>query len=77
MYALEDEFPCGICTNIADSLNGSAKHVSQRINIFATATGDPLRIKKFADSRNWNNVKYLISKNKINYKFNLTIFNNN
>ncbi len=52
---------CPLCTSILDGLNGTAPHISQRIN-FVVAAKSPLeRIRAFARERGWGNLRLLSS----------------
>ncbi len=44
---------CSYCTLWADGLNGSAKHISNRINWALVSPDKPAVLKEFAESRNW------------------------
>jgi len=61
MYGPEMASACTSCTSILDGLNGTAPHVSQRLN-FAVVAKSPLeRIRTFARERGWNNLRLLSS----------------
>jgi predicted dithiol-disulfide oxidoreductase (DUF899 family) len=63
MYSSEMPAPCVSCTSILDGLNGTAPHVSQRIN-FAVVAKSPLeRIRATARERHWRNLRLLSSAN--------------
>jgi predicted dithiol-disulfide oxidoreductase (DUF899 family) len=57
------ETPCASCTSILDSLDGAARHLSERINLGVVAKSDPERIRNFAAERGWRNLRLLSSRN--------------
>jgi predicted dithiol-disulfide oxidoreductase (DUF899 family) len=61
MYAPEDERPCSGCTSILDSLDGSAVHITQRINLAVVAKSPPERLGAFAEERGWRRLRLLSS----------------
>jgi predicted dithiol-disulfide oxidoreductase (DUF899 family) len=61
MYGPNTEKPCPSCTSILDSLNGTAPHASQRINLVVVAKSPIQRIRAFARERGWNNLRLLSS----------------
>lgn len=63
MFSSAMAAPCVSCTSILDGLNGTAPHVSQRIN-FAVAAKSPIeRIRTVARERHWRNLRLLSSAN--------------
>lgn len=61
MYGPEMELPCPVCTHLLDQLDGSARHVDQRVS-FAVVAKSPLpRILAFADERGWRFLRLLSS----------------
>lgn len=61
MYSPAMPAPCVSCTSILDGLNGTAPHVSQRMN-FAVVAKSPLeRIRTIARERQWRNLRLLSS----------------
>jgi predicted dithiol-disulfide oxidoreductase (DUF899 family) len=56
------ETPCASCTSILDSLDGAARHLSQRLNLIAVAHSDPDRIRNFASERGWRHLRLLSSR---------------
>ncbi len=61
MYGPRMDKPCPMCTSILDSLNGTAPHATQRINL-AVVAGSPIqRIRAFARERGWRNLRLLSS----------------
>jgi len=61
MYGPEMELPCPGCTHLLDQLDGSARHVTQRVNFAAVAKSPLPRILAFADERGWRHLRLLSS----------------
>lgn len=61
MYGPEVERPCPACTSIVDALEGSAVHVTQRINLAVVAKSPLDRILAFAEERGWRRLRLLSS----------------
>ena len=61
MYGPEVERPCPSCTSILDSLDGTAVHVRQRINLAVVAKSPLERILAFAEERGWHRLRLLSS----------------
>lgn len=61
MYGPEMEAACTSCTSILDGLNGTAPHVVQRGNFAVVAKSPVQRIRDFARSRGWDNLRLLSS----------------
>ncbi len=61
MFGPEMKEPCTSCTSILDGLNGTAPHVRQRIDFVVVAKSPIQRIRDFARSRGWNNLRLLSS----------------
>lgn len=57
------ETPCASCTSILDSLDGAARHLSQRVNLAVVAKSAPERIRGFANDRGWRHLRLLSSQN--------------
>ncbi len=67
MYAPDAEQPCPMCTSILDSLNGTVPHASDRVNFAVVAKAPIQKIRDWARSRAWNNLRLLSSgKNSYN-----------
>jgi predicted dithiol-disulfide oxidoreductase (DUF899 family) len=56
------ESPCPSCTSILDSLDGAARHLTQRLNLAVVAKSDPERIGAFAGERGWRHLQLLSSR---------------
>jgi predicted dithiol-disulfide oxidoreductase (DUF899 family) len=61
MYGPKMEKPCPMCTAFLDSLDGAAPHVMQRANLAVIAKSPIARIREFARSRGWRNLRLLSS----------------
>jgi predicted dithiol-disulfide oxidoreductase (DUF899 family) len=61
MFGQEMKQPCPMCTSFLDSLNGSAPHAMQRINLGVVAKSPIGRIREFARGRGWKNLRLLSS----------------
>jgi predicted dithiol-disulfide oxidoreductase (DUF899 family) len=57
------ETPCASCTSILDSLDGAARHLTQRVNLAVVAKSDPERVAAFAQERGWRHLQLLSSRN--------------
>jgi predicted dithiol-disulfide oxidoreductase (DUF899 family) len=61
MYGPNMAKPCPMCTAMLDSLNGTAPHATQRINLAVVASSPLERIRAFARERGWTNLRLLSS----------------
>jgi predicted dithiol-disulfide oxidoreductase (DUF899 family) len=61
MYGPSMKHACPMCTSFLDSLDGAAHHVMQRVNLAVVAKSPIERIRKFARSRGWRNLRLLSS----------------
>ena len=50
-----------MCTAFLDSLNGNARHITQRVNLAIVAKGPIDMVQAFADERGWTNLRMLSS----------------
>ena len=50
-----------MCTSFLDSLNGTAPHAAQRLNLAVVAKSPIGRIRDFARGRGWHNLRLLSS----------------
>ncbi len=55
--------PCPSCTSIIDAIDGSARHLVQRINFAVIAKAPIEMFRKHGDSRGWRHVTLLSSAN--------------
>jgi predicted dithiol-disulfide oxidoreductase (DUF899 family) len=53
--------PCPMCTSMLDSLDGSAPHITQRIDLAVVAKSPIDRILQVARDRGWRNLRLLSS----------------
>lgn len=61
MYGPNMKQACPMCTAFLDSLDGAAPHVMQRVNLAVVAKSPMERIRDFARSRGWRNLRLLSS----------------
>lgn len=61
--SLESDNPCPSCTSIIDAIDGSARHVVQRINFAVVAKAPISRFREHAQRRGWRNAHFLSSAN--------------
>jgi predicted dithiol-disulfide oxidoreductase (DUF899 family) len=59
MYGPKMEAPCPMCTCMLDSLDRTAPHATQRINLAVVAKSPLARIEAFARGRGWANLRLL------------------
>jgi predicted dithiol-disulfide oxidoreductase (DUF899 family) len=61
MYGPEMKQACPMCTSFLDSLNGTAPHAGQRLNLAVVAKSPIERIREFGRGRGWYNLRLLSS----------------
>ena len=61
MYGPNMAKPCPMCSSMLDSLNGTAPHAVNRINLVVVAKSPIERIRAFTDERGWRNLRLLSS----------------
>ena len=61
MYSPDAKTPCPMCTSLLDSLNGAAPHVRDRVNLVVVAKAPIQKIRRWATSRRWQNLRLLSS----------------
>jgi predicted dithiol-disulfide oxidoreductase (DUF899 family) len=67
MFSPEMERACRMCSAFLDALNGNAQHIEQRVNLAVVAKSPIERIRAFARTRPWPNLRLLSSeKNTFN-----------
>jgi predicted dithiol-disulfide oxidoreductase (DUF899 family) len=67
MFSAGMEQACRMCSALIDGLNGNARHIEQRVNLAIVAKSSIERIRAFARSRPWSNLRFLSSqKNNFN-----------
>ena len=59
MFGPERERPCTGCTHFLDGIDGSARHIVQRINFVVVAKSPIQRILDFARERGWRHLDLL------------------
>lgn len=59
MFSSQMKQPCPMCTSFLDSLNGTAPHATQRINLAVVARSPIARIRDLARGRGWTNLRLL------------------
>jgi predicted dithiol-disulfide oxidoreductase (DUF899 family) len=59
--ALDDDGPCPSCTSILDSLDGAARHLTQRVGLAVVAKSPLPRILAYAQERGWRHLRLLSS----------------
>ena len=71
MYGPDWENACPMCNSLLDSLDGSAPHLEDRINLAVVAKAPIQKIRAWAARRGWNNLRLLSSANN---SYNLDYF---
>jgi len=61
MYGLNMAKACPMCTCMLDSLDGTAPHAAQRINLVVVAKSPIARIREFGRERGWRKLRLLSS----------------
>src|ERR1019366_4089770 len=61
MYGPNMAKACPMCTCMLDSLDGTAPHAAQRINLVVVAKSPIARIREFGRERGWRNLRLLSS----------------
>ena len=59
MYGKKQTEPCPMCTLLIDSLNGSAHHLAQNVDLAIVAAADLPTLRAHARARGWNNLRLL------------------
>ncbi len=59
MFGPAMERACPMCTSFLDSLNGSAPHLAERINLAVCARSPIERIAAFGETRGWTNLRLI------------------
>jgi predicted dithiol-disulfide oxidoreductase (DUF899 family) len=59
MYGPERASPCPMCTHLLDSVNGAARHVSQRASLYIVAKSPIARLVAWARQRGWDDLDFL------------------
>ncbi len=61
MYGPDMAEPCPACTSILDGLNGASTHIRERVNFVVVAKSPVQRIRRWAKTRSWTNLRLLSS----------------
>jgi len=61
MYGKAQKKPCPMCTFLIDSLNGSAHHIAQNMDLAIVAAAEPKALRDHARARRWDNLRLLSS----------------
>ena len=59
--ALDADEPCPSCTSILDSLDGAARHLTQRVALAVVAKAPMPRVRAYAEERGWRHLRLLSS----------------
>jgi len=59
MFGKAQTKPCPMCTFLIDSLNGSAHHIAQNVDLAIVAAAEPKALREHARARRWNNLRLL------------------
>lgn len=59
MFGPERDVPCPGCTHLLDSLDGAARHVTQRAAFYVVARSPIARLAAWAHARGWNHLRLL------------------
>src|SRR5688500_20335780 len=58
MYGPERDQPCTGCTHTLDSLDGVARHATQRIHLVIVVKSLPARLLAFSRERGWDHLQF-------------------
>ncbi len=61
MFHPDHKAPCVMCNSIVDGLNGQSMHVNDRVNLVVVGKAPIKKLRKWADKRDWNNIRLLSS----------------
>ncbi len=61
MFLPGDATACPMCTSFLDSLNGSAPHIRQRVDLAVVAKAPIAQVRQWARGRGWTNLRLLSS----------------
>jgi predicted dithiol-disulfide oxidoreductase (DUF899 family) len=59
MYGPERQEPCPMCTHLLDSIEGGARHITQRAALYVVAKSPLARLVDFARRRGWEHLDML------------------
>ncbi len=63
MFAPEDDVPCPACNSLADGYNATAPHITDRVNFVLVSRAPIRKLRFWAASRGWTDVRLLSSFN--------------
>ena len=67
MFGLDDQSPCPACTSILDSLDGTARHLTEVVNLAVVISGTIDQAKHIKALRGWNHLNmYSCAGNRYN-----------
>ncbi|MFL0810089.1 MAG: DUF899 family protein [Agarilytica sp.] len=61
MFAPDASQPCASCNSLADSFDGNALHLEDRVNFYIVSKAPVMKMRAWAESRAWRNLKILSS----------------
>ncbi len=61
MFAPDAAQPCPSCNSLADSFDGNVPHLEDRVNFYIVAKAPVVKMRAWAESRAWRNLKILSS----------------
>lgn len=61
MYSPDASQPCASCNSIADSFDGNAPHLDDRVNFYIVTKASVDKMHAWAESRGWKNLNILSS----------------
>ena len=59
MYGPDRALPCSGCTHLLDSVDGSARHVGQRVSFYVVAKSPIARLAAWALERGWHHLQFV------------------
>jgi predicted dithiol-disulfide oxidoreductase (DUF899 family) len=59
MYGPDREDPCPGCTHLLDSVDGSARHIDQRVAFYVVAKSPIARLAAWAAQRPWHHLQFV------------------
>lgn len=59
MYGPDRKEPCPGCTHLLDSVDGSGRHIGQRVSFYVVAKSPIARLTAWARTRGWNHLQFL------------------
>lgn len=59
MFGADRDTPCPGCTHMLDAIDGSARHLGQRVPLYIVAKSPIARLEAWAKDRRWPHLKFL------------------